>query len=516
MKRIIALLLILAMSFSLVACDFEKIADNLIEGIYDAFDSNGKDEDETSVESTDDASSSEETSSEETSSDDESSSEEIPVGPVYEDQTKYYFPEENAQGKFVYREGVAFSKPIFTPYYHNYKAAVSMTFDDGYHEETGYYVSRVFNRYGFTGTAMLSVCFIEDSWTQDQWKQIFSYGYLDAGVHGWNHSDPNSITDEEELNKETIEATNFIKSVFTSQNVLTFATPFARITDEYKAKLEECVISNRLESGGNTISLVGEDLYKVKSISFNRGSSFANIQPSVSQFIQNGKWITILMHGVGDVNNTDVTIEEFDKFCQYLSFQKDVWVASFEKVSIYAKQLESSSFEYVAADSESITLKLTSTLDKEIYNIPMSAKVYIPSFATTAYAVVDGVAQHSYVKSDMYGKYITVLDIPYDEEFVVYIGGNSWCENDCENHVHELVETVESTCTECGYQLYRCATCEHQYKTRYLSPTGHKLDYSTEAVIKAPTEYTTGTSKSHCTSCDKDIEYLTRYTGETE
>ena len=510
MKKILALILLIAMTFSLVACDLDKIASNFKDAFGDIMEDSDKDSDSSESETTSQESTSEETSEE------ESSTEEIPVGPNYEDQTKYYYPEENEQGKYIYRESITFSKPVFTQFYHNYKAAVSMTFDDGYHEETGYYVSKAFNKYGFKGTAMFSVCFVEDEYTQNEWKKILSYGYIDVGGHGWGHADPTAIADEEELLKETVETVDFLRKTFTSQNVLTFATPFARLNEEYKEKLKECVISNRLESGGNTMELIGTDLYEVKAISFNRGRPFSSVQPTIKQMIDSGKWVTVLMHCVGGVNSTDVSEQEFESLCQYLSFQNDVWVGSFEEVSIYAKQLQNAKLEYTAADKETITFKLTSTLDKSIYNIPMSAKIYIPSFATTAYAVVDGKVQHSFVKSDMYGKYITVLDIPIDSEAVIYLGGNSWCENDCESHNYTLVETVDATCTECAYQLHECENCGNQYRTRFLAPKGHSLDYSKVQEIKAPTEYTTGTSKAPCSTCQKDIEYLVRYTGDSE
>ena len=59
-----------------------------------------------------------------------------------------YSPTVNQDGTWNYLDEVL-NKPTFTPYYNGYKAALSMTFDDGGHYETGYNVSEVFSKYGF-------------------------------------------------------------------------------------------------------------------------------------------------------------------------------------------------------------------------------------------------------------------------------------------------------------------------------------------------------------------------------
>lgn len=423
----------------------------------------------------------------------------------YTDKT-VYIPKENENGKLLYREGIEFSKPVLTTYYHNYSSAVSLTFDDGYDEKTGYYVSKIFNRYGFTGTAMISATFVDSEYKQNEWNKIFSYGYLDLGVHGWEHINAEEITSEEILNNETIEARDFLKNAFPTQNVLTFATPFTGITDEYKAKIQEFAISNRLGGNGTNTSLTG-DLYLCKAISFGGGRSYTEITPKIDVYLSRGEWISVLMHVIKD---DDVKKEEFDALCLYLSQKESVWVSSFERVSIYAKQLENARLDYTYADSEKIKFKLSCDLDSSIYNIPMSAKIYIPDFVTTAYVVVEGEAQKAFVKRDPFGKYVVALDIPVGEEVTIYLGENNHCENDCPNHEYVLKEEVESTCVECGYTLYMCNECGDTYKARYTVPKGHKLDYSTETVIKAPTDYTTGISKSTCTACKSDVEYVVR------
>ncbi|MBO5212187.1 MAG: polysaccharide deacetylase family protein [Clostridia bacterium] len=527
MKKILSLILLVALMISLVSCDISSIFGDKEQESSDKESTSEEtsvsetslagDEqsssDESSIETgTDNETTTEEDIKEESSEEQSSTEEEIPNGT---DKTKYEAKETEDGTKYVYRT-VDFPKPEFTPYYHNYSSTVSLTFDDGYSTETGYNVSRIFNRYGFKGTVMMSACFIDgDDYVIEKWQDVLLYGYLDVGAHGWDHLDPRAISDTEVLEKETIGAVSFLRDTFKNQRVLTFATPYAMRSDAYEEYLRKCSISNRLESGGSTSTFVGENvnLYRVSSVSFNVGISTSAIITNINNNASNGKWTTVLMHCVLDnpVNGTDVSVEEFEKLCEFLAFRDDIWVASFEEASIYASQVQNAKINYTACDKDSISFNITCPLDKDTYNIPMSAKIYLPKFADTVYSELNGVKTSYIIQKDSVGKFITVLDIPVNgEDVVIYLGGNTWCDNGCEDHHYINVETVSATCTEPGYTLRECEYCHNQYKNRYTFIKEHMLD-GEERIIKEPTEYTVGAKTVQCTSCKKHIEQELRY-----
>ena len=389
---------------------------------------------------------------------------------LYEDRIKYT-PTYNAAGTKINYGKESLQAPELGKFYHNYEAAISMTFDDGDNVETGRILNELFAKYGFRGTLMFTASNVIN--TADEWNEILAEGYLDVGAHGYNHVDPTGITSDATLRKETVEAVELLRQLFPTQKVLTFATPLARITDEYEAILKDLVIANRLEQGGGKV-IYGEEynMYRIQASSFNMGKSLDYINGQADSAVKNGMWLIELMHGVidGKRYNTDIDKETFIKHCEYLynKYNGKVWFGSFEEVSLYVYQYENSKLEYVACDKDSMTFKITTdaSLDKEIFNVPMSAKVYLPTYATSAYYVVNGVEYDAKVeKLGERKRYVNLYDIPTDgTEVRLYFSGNKEINNGCYMHTYEVSQEVESTCVAHGYVELECNYCHNKYK----------------------------------------------------
>lgn len=389
------------------------------------------------------------------------------------DRIKYNATYNSAGTKINYGKETL-QAPELGKYYHNYEAAISMTFDDGDNIQTGHILNELFAKYGFKGTLMVTANNVKNN--ADEWNKVLEAGYLDIGCHGYNHVGPTDISDSATLTRETKEAVELLRELFPTQKVLTFATPFANITAEYEAALRELVISNRLEQFGNPV-VYGEDynIYRVRASSFNVNKTLDYINAQADSTYKNGGWLVELMHGVidGTRYGTDIDKETFTKHCEYLykKYNGKVWFGSFEEVSLYIYQYENSKLEYVACDKESMTFKITtdSSLDKSIYDVPMSAKVYLPSYASSAYYVINGVEYDA--KVERLGerkRFVNLYDIPTDgTEVKLYFSGNNSVSNGCFVHNYELYETVESTCTTHGYVELECTFCENRYKRSY-------------------------------------------------
>ncbi len=394
--------------------------------------------------------------------------------PVYTEDKNVYEPEINGNGKIVYLKN-QIDMPELSKYYHNYQAAISMTFDDGDHVGTGHTLNELFSKYGFHGTLMLQVGNVKNN--VSEWQAIVDEGYLDVGCHGYDHKDPREITDEATLKKETIEAVQFLRDNFQGQKVLTFATPVAFTTDAYEAELRKVVISNRLEAVGNKV-VHGEDynIYKVQAHSFKEGIAPLVINSKADEAVTKGEWFVELMHGVVDGSrySTDINKNVFASHCKYLydKYNGKVWFGSFEEVSIYMIQYENTTIEYVDCDKDSMTFKMTNDLDKSIYNIPMSARFYIPAFADSAYYVLDGVEydlEVGRIGSGAYmKKYVDIIDVqPDGKPIKIVFGGNKSCSNGCVVHNYLKTDEIESTCTTHGYSIKECALCGASYKLDY-------------------------------------------------
>ena len=402
--------------------------------------------------------------------------------------------------------------PILTPYYNGYKAALTMTFDDGYDSNTGVIVSDQYERFGFRGTMMLGPCFLGNDQIISEWNSIFDRGFLDVGCHGYSHKEPTTLSPSE-YEHEIYDAIMFLRDKFPGQRVLTYATPYAHINSEYEAYLSQYAIGNRLEAGGSTVNF-GEDLtynpYRVKAISFNTNTGSDPAKTGVENAVKYGRWVVELFHCVKEsgASGVDVSSSAFIYHCEWLyrNYRDDLWVATFEDVLIYGEQLKHTSIDYTACDRESMTVTVTpdGTLDSKIYNIPMSVRVYLPSFVDSAYAMIDGVYQPLEIEYifETGEAFVTVreVDATKKTDVVVYIGGNKTMKNNCV-HSYSKAEVVEPTHETGGYTVNRCSKCEHTYNSAYTNPVH---DYTGNVVeVIAPTATKFGLSKHYCTQCDK-------------
>lgn len=499
MKKFLAMLLVLIMSFSLMACDIDAILDELMppSSSYDDEDYDDEDYDE------DDDEDDEE--------DDDEQSSSVDTSDIYGKDTTVYSNEITEDGKWVYGS-YNLTAPSFSGYYNGYKSALTMTFDDGYDTGTGKYVNSIFEKYGFRGTMMLGPCFLNEG-NIPTWNTILAEGYLDVGCHGYDHLNPVGL-DPSKYEHEIKDAIEFLRTSFPGQKVLTFATPYAHIDSAYEEYLNDYAISNRLEADGGTIK-VGEDynLYRVESFSFKRDSNVEIFNSDIigKKLDQGGTWVVELLHCVLDnpVNSTDTSKEKFSAHCKYIydNYKDTVWVASFEDVSIYLKQVESAQVNYVACDRESMTINVTCPLDEEIYNYPMTIKLRIPGFATSAYAVIDGEEQILPVTRGSGVNTVIVKNVPVNGEDVkIYIGGNDRYANDC-MHLWSS-KRVPATCEEFGYMRYECAMCKVTFKNDFTEKLAH--DFSNGRVTeKEPSLSEDGLEVETCAVCGTENEIVT-------
>lgn len=555
MKKILAFLLCAAMLFSLLACvpsmppvpsassleeENEETKSSVGTGnsTTDSGTTNSSTQSSNNTDGTQNSGTVDSTpnSSTTSSSKNDGGSVDKPTTPTYvPDRTKYEATTVGTgDSKAVYYIKELLTFPTLTPYYNGYKTALTMTFDDGYDVNTGTVVSDQFEKYGFRGTAMLGVCFINDDGLIKGWNEVFSRGYLTLGCHGYDHKQPVGLPSSE-YEHEIKDAIEFLREKFPTQRVLTFATPYAHIDDPYEDYLDELVIGNRLESGGNRV-ILGESFnpYRVQAMRVDKSKDISVIQSIVDSSVKSGAWTVELYHCVLEQasNGTDISRGVFEYHCSWLyrNYRDDIWFATFEDVLIYAKQLEHTSVTYTDCDRESMTFTVSpdGTLDSEIYNIPMSLTVYLPSkLCDSAYAEVNGVYQPLVVETDFETayKYAVVKEIPVDSEsqVKVYIGGNKTMQNNCIPHRYYVDEVVEPTHDTIGYTVNKCTKCETTYNSNFTS-VAHDFSGEVTEVI-APTVKVPGLSKFKCLYCDeyevREVEYTAAtvetitYKGET-
>ena len=233
---------------------------------------------------------------------------------------------------------------------------------------------------------------------------------------------------KEEYSLEIADAIDFLRINFPNQKVLTFAAPYNVTNLTYLAYLDDYAISCRV-GGNGTQAYLGKqnDMYDVKAFGFSENSNFENIQNQTDYLVNDGAWVVYFFHTVTEgepYEAVGTSKETLDAHCKVLydKYNGRVWFASFEEVSIYEKQLQNVKMNPTDMSGDSMIFTVNSTLDTDIYNIPMTFKVYVPSTAQTAYAKVNGEPQDiETVQTDENGSYIYVYNVPIDNSSIEII-----------------------------------------------------------------------------------------------
>ena len=246
---------------------------------------------------------------------------------------------------------------------------------------------------------------------------------FDLGCHGYTHKNPSEMT-KDEYSLEISDAIDFLRIKFPSQKVLTFAAPFNITTMTYLAYLDDYAISCRVGNGTQAYLGKENNMYNIKAFGFNEDSNFENIQAQTDYLIGDGAWVVYFFHTVTEgepyeeVGTSKATLDAHCKVL-YDKYNGSVWFASFEEVSIYEKQLQNVIIKPTDLTGETMVFNVNTTLDIEIYNIPMTIKMYVPSTIETAYAKVNGMPQDiETVQMDENGNYIYVYNVPIDNSTV--------------------------------------------------------------------------------------------------
>lgn len=460
MKKFLSIILLVSMLFSLTACSFISLGGPQSEEINTNTGTIAGTNTDTATDTSTDSSTNTSTS---TNTD-------VYVPPILDYDAMKYTVKYSKDKKKIYFGNYSFKAPAFTPYYNDYEAAVSMTFDDGADIAAAQVASSIMAKYGIRGTLMVNINAIDGNLAQ--WQALVNQGVLDIGSHGWAHINPYDITTEQ-MEHEIKGSLEYLQKNFPNENPLTYATPFAQITDTYEEYLKFCgFISNRLETGGAIIKPTSENINMLRLGSSRIDVSYlpSQVQINVASAIDTGSWFIELFHNIRtSSHSTDLPAEEFEAHCQWLydNYNGKVWFGSYDDVSKYVAQYQTATIEYTAVDSESMTF--TAKVDKN-YGQEMTLKIYMPFFIDSAYAIIDGEERYLTVQKESNARSVLINTEISEEgtEIKIVMGGNDKYLNNC-THNYVEYEVVEPTATEYGYTVMYCPNegCGHTYKEKY-------------------------------------------------
>lgn len=128
-------------------------------------------------------------------------------------------------------------------------------------------------------------------------------------------------------------------------------------------------------------------------------------------------WLVLVFHGVDGVGWEPKTGEELDACFSYINEKEEnIWVATFADVTKYIRERKATKIEGTV-EANQISIKLTTSLDPSVYNVPITLKTYIPE-AWSDIAFSDPAIPFS-IASDVKGKYVTYTVPPASHKIVL-------------------------------------------------------------------------------------------------
>ncbi len=409
---------------------------------------------------------------------------------------------------------------------------VSMTFDDGYYE-TAVLLNELFEKYDLKGSLMiigdLSSRGATGYLSQTTGQEIFDAGRLEPQSHSMTHirlSDENvsAANQSAVFDYEIAQSKTVIESLFPQYDIITFAIPHGTMSDSATSFAEKHYFASRtnvtavqsLDPGfthanGSWAAMYSPTTYRLKYTvgTYTDDQQWEMIKSDIDK-AANG-WYIPLTHRVGDVDGTDMSYNVADKMFSYIASLRDegkVWVSTYSEAVKYVRERQNTTLvAKKVGDNISLTATLAETtqdgltLDKDVFDYPLTAKVEVDSDCEAVY-YLEGCTQKSVETFTEGGKrYARVEIIPNGEELTLFSD-----EQDKATFPHDYSEATcnaPKTCNTCGYTTG--SPLEHDFSE--ATCTAPKTCILCKLTEGEPIEHdyseATCTTAKTCTVCQK-------------
>lgn len=275
-------------------------------------------------------------------------------------------------------------------------SAVTFTFDDGLSNQFSIMVP-VLDEFNMKATFYV----VTDWATRDNlWprlKEIAANGH-EIGSHTLTHP---TVAGTREL----AESKRIIEEKI-GMPCLTVAYPYCNFPSDEET-LQESYISGRV-CDGQFVGHVLKDLYNISSIMTGSESSLRteeDIEAKLKASMAEKKWCVFLIHEIDKGDGYSPTKKTALKpVLRYLNREKNnYWVATFRDVSQYIKENVSTTVTELADTPDSISVRLSNSLDNSLFYFPLTVKRSVPAGWTGVVATQAGDTIKSWInKSTLY------------------------------------------------------------------------------------------------------------------
>ena len=135
--------------------------------------------------------------------------------------------------------------------------------------------------------------------------------------------------------------------------------------------------------------------------------------------VHDNVWLVLTFHGVDGIGWEAIPHERHAAYFRYMKEKEDkLWVATFKDVTKYMRERMSAKVN-VKEKGDKIVLNVDHSLDKKLYNVPLTLKTYVPDGWKEAVVKQAGNERRVSVATDEKGAYVLYEAKPDSEDVVL-------------------------------------------------------------------------------------------------
>ena len=125
-----------------------------------------------------------------------------------------------------------------------------------------------------------------------------------------------------------------------------------------------------------------------------------------STYTNKDLWLVLVFHGIDTLGWEPTPMPKLEEYFQYIKDKEDkLWIATFGDATKYMREREHAKLNAVEKDGK-ISVSLTHTLDKTMYDLPLTLKTYVPQKWNKVTVSQETTTQKLDVQHDEKGTYI--------------------------------------------------------------------------------------------------------------
>ncbi len=134
----------------------------------------------------------------------------------------------------------------------------------------------------------------------------------------------------------------------------------------------------------------------------------------------NNIWLVLVFHGINGLGWEALPDSVLNSYFQYIKQnENNLWIATFKDAAKYMRERMHATVSENKSNNN-IVIHITQSLDKNIYNVPLTLKTYVPGNWSVAKVMqADKITKHVHAQKDKHGSYVLYDVAPGNTEITL-------------------------------------------------------------------------------------------------